>query len=233
MSLDPLTVISALVALLVIWKLRSTLGQRTGTEKPPVNPFVGRSERSAGPRNWPSAQPQVARLPGAPPAVSNEDRWRPYAEPGTPLAAGLDAIAAADPAFSLSAFIEGARVAYERIVTAFACADLDTLKRLLAADVYDDFASALAARLARGDTLSNTFVSVDEARLEAATLDNKTARLDVQFSSKQIVATRDKDGTVVEGDADRVVDVEDVWAFRRDVTSRDPNWKLVATSARH
>jgi predicted lipid-binding transport protein (Tim44 family) len=233
MSLDPLTVISALVALLVIWKLRSTLGQRTGAEKPPINPFVGRSERSAAPRNWPSAEPQVARLPGAPPLISNEDRWRPHAEPGTPLASGLDAIAAADPAFSLSAFLDGARVAYERIVTAFAAADRDTLKRLLAREVYDGFASALSARAARGETLSNTFVSVDRARLEAATLEGKTARLDVHFSSKQIVATRDKDGAVVDGDADRVVDVEDVWAFTRDVTSRDPNWKLVATSARH
>ena len=41
--------------------------------------------------------------------------------------------------------------------------------------------------------------------------------------------TRDKAGSVIDGNAEKVTDGTDVWTFARDVTSRDPNWKLVAT----
>jgi len=40
-------------------------------------------------------------------------------------------------------------------------------------------------------------------------------------------------GAVIDGNPDKVTDVTDVWTFARDVTSRDPNWKLVATEAGH
>jgi predicted lipid-binding transport protein (Tim44 family) len=43
--------------------------------------------------------------------------------------------------------------------------------------------------------------------------------------------TRDKAGNVTDGNADSVADVTDAWTFARDVSSRDPNWKLVATEA--
>jgi predicted lipid-binding transport protein (Tim44 family) len=36
---------------------------------------------------------------------------------------------------------------------------------------------------------------------------------------------------VIDGNPDKVTDVTDVWTFARDVSSRDPNWKLVATEA--
>ena len=66
---------------------------------------------------------------------------------------------------------------------------------------------------------------------EAASLEGRTARVDVRFRSKQITATHDARGVLVEGSPDRVIDMNDVWTFAREVTSRDPNWKLVATQA--
>ena len=59
----------------------------------------------------------------------------------------------------------------------------------------------------------------------------KTAQLTVKFQSKLVSATRDKNGNVIDGNAERVSDVTDVWTFARDTSSRDPNWKLVATEA--
>ena len=58
-----------------------------------------------------------------------------------------------------------------------------------------------------------------------------TAQITVRFVSQLITATRDKSGNVVDGNPDKVTDVTDVWTFARDLTSRDPNWKLVATEA--
>lgn len=244
MSLDPLTIISALVAIFVIWKLRSVLGERTGLEKPPTNPFVDRERRADGPSGNPQGQPQaqprvgaptrdsVVHLPGAaqPPAAS-ANRWAPYAEPGSPIAAGLDAIAAADPAFSPGPFLEGAQIAYEAVITAFAAGERNTLQNLLAKEVYDSFAVAIAAREARHETLTTTFVSMEDAKIETAALEDRTASVGVRFTSKQISATHDADGKLTDGSPDHVVDMNDVWTFARDTSSRDPNWKLVATQS--
>ena len=59
----------------------------------------------------------------------------------------------------------------------------------------------------------------------------RSAQLTVRFQSKLVSVTRDKAGTVIDGSADKVTDVTDVWTFARDLSSRDPNWKLVATEA--
>ena len=59
------------------------------------------------------------------------------------------------------------------------------------------------------------------------------AQLTVKFQSKLVSATRDKNGNVIDGSADKVTEVTDVWTFARDTSARDPNWKLVATEAGH
>ncbi len=237
MPLDPLTIISALVALFVIWKLRSVLGERTGLEKPPTNPFVDRRpDQAASPKPSPlsGGNDNVVRLPGAAlPVPADSGRWRPYAEPGSPVAAGLDAIVAADPGFEVSAFVEGAKIAYEAVITAFAAGERKTLQNLLAKEVYESFDAALNERARRGETLTTTFVSMDEAKIEAAALEGKTARITTRFASKQISATHAAGGALTDGSPDRVVDMDDIWTFARDVTSRDPNWKLVATQSGH
>ena len=150
---------------------------------------------------------------------------------GTPLAAGLDAIVAADAGFDAKQFVAGARGAYEMIVTAYAEGDRRSLKNLLSRDVYDGFDGAIAEREKRGETVESRFVSLDGADITAAELRARTAQVTVRFHSKLITATRDKNGNVIDGSAERVTDITDVWTFARDVSSRDPNWKLVATEA--
>ena len=59
----------------------------------------------------------------------------------------------------------------------------------------------------------------------------KTAQVTVRFVSQLVSVTRDRDGNVIDGSPDKVTDVTDVWTFARDLSSRDPNWKLVATEA--
>src|SRR5262245_26230524 len=49
--------------------------------------------------------------------------------------------------------------------------------------------------------------------------------------SRNLFLTRNKDGNVIDGNAERVTDITDIWTFTRDVSSRDPNWKLLATEA--
>ena len=140
-------------------------------------------------------------------------------------------IAQAEPAFDPRAFLEGAKSAYETIVIAFAKGDRKTLRMLLSKEVCEGFERAITEREARRQVLETTFVSIDKAEIVAVEVKNRVAQVTVRFLSKLITATRDADGKVIDGSAEAVVDVTDVWTFARTLGTRDPNWQLVATEA--
>jgi predicted lipid-binding transport protein (Tim44 family) len=117
------------------------------------------------------------------------------------------------------------------IVNAYAEGDRRALKNLLAREVYDGFEAAISEREKRGETVESRFVSIDNADITGAELRGRNAQVTVRFQSKLVSVTHDKDGNVIDGNADKVTDITDVWTFARDVTSRDPNWKLLATEA--
>lgn len=232
---DIYTIIFLALAVFIFLRLRSVLGQRTGRERPPYDPYSREPVRPAAEKvvalpnrkaEAAAPKPQEASEPVEPGA-----RWKDVAEPGSAVASGLDAVVAADSSFDPKHFLTGARAAYEMIVTAFADGDRRALRNLLARDVYDGFEGAIAEREKRGEKVETRFVSIDKAELTAAEMRGRNAQITVRFMSKLITATRDKNGNVVDGSDERVTDVTDVWTFARDVSSRDPNWKLVATEA--
>ena len=134
--------------------------------------------------------------------------------------------------FDPDEFLAGGKAAYEMIVTAFAEGDRKTLKQLLSREVYDGFVAAITrARGARRDhriQVRRHRQGRDHRRRASRAA---TAQVTVRFLSKLISATRDKDGAVIDGDPVHVGDVTDIWTFARETTSRDPNWKLVATES--
>jgi len=241
-SFDMTTIVFAVLAAFVVWKLRSVLGTRNGAEKPPGNPFASRAPGGSGARRGDAdggdSGNRVIPLPGAaePPvaiAPAKDDRWKPNAEPGSKAWAGLDAIAAADPAFAIKPFAEGAKSAYEMIVTAFAEGNREVLRNLLSPEVFESFAAALTEREKRGDKVTTTFVSIDKVMIDDAGLNGRTAEIKIHFTAQMITATRDQAGTVIDGSPDKVVQIDDIWTFARDTRSRDPNWKLAATETAH
>jgi predicted lipid-binding transport protein (Tim44 family) len=232
---DIYTIIFLALAVFIFLRLRSVLGQRTGRERPPYDPYSRRDAvRSPAtdkvvtlpPR---PAEPTPVRSPEVPPVAA--DRWKGVAETGSSTATGLDAIVAAEPSFDVQHFISGARTAYEMVVTAFAEGDRRQLRSLLSREVFDGFDAAISERERRGETAETRFVSIDGATVTAAELRGRIAQVTMRFVSKLISATRDRSGAVIEGNAEKVTDVTDVWTFARDISSRDPNWKVVATEA--
>jgi predicted lipid-binding transport protein (Tim44 family) len=118
------------------------------------------------------------------------------------------------------------------IVTAFASGDRRQLRSLLSREVFDGFDAAITERERRSETAETRFVSIDGSTITAAELRNRaTAQITLRFVSKLVSATRDRAGAVIDGNAERVTDVTDVWTFARDISSRDPNWKVIATEA--
>jgi predicted lipid-binding transport protein (Tim44 family) len=233
-DVDIYTIIFLALAVFIFLRLRSVLGQRTGSERPPYDRaapnVVQRTQDNNNVVPMPGAV--IDQAPLAPSAdVTPTDRWKDVAEPGTPLATGLDGIAAQDSSFDPRHFISGARSAYEMIVLAFANGDRRSLKDLLSSEVYDSFEAVIKDREKHEQKTETRFVSIDKAELVSAEARDRAAQLTVRFVSQMISVTRDKTGTIVDGNPDKVADITDVWTFARDTSSRDPNWKLVGTGS--
>lgn len=229
-DIDLPTVIFALVALFVAYKLRSVLGTRNNQTRPPGSLLapLRRAPEPASPSIAPTNPPgeALATLP-APPHVA--DRWKTVAEPEA--WSGLDAIAAADKGFAPQAFLSGARAAYDMVIHAFAAGDSETLRNLMAPDAFANFDAAIRARATAGHSMTTTVVSIDGATIAGAQLAGSNAQISVRFAGKLSSVTRDMGGAVVDGSPTEVVDQVDLWTFVRDIRSRDPNWRLTETQS--
>jgi predicted lipid-binding transport protein (Tim44 family) len=205
-------VVFAVIAGLLILRLRSVLGRRTGTERR-RDPF----EPGPGPEK---VVPLPARSRTVPPS--------PTAAPAS-VAAGIARIGSADRAFDENGFLVGARAAFEIVVNAFAKGDTAALQPLLSESVYASFSEAIRARLAAHETFENNLLSIKSVEIAEANLEGDVATVTVRVISDQTSVTRAADGSVVDGNPDQVEEKTDLWTFSRSVRARDPNWTLVAT----
>jgi predicted lipid-binding transport protein (Tim44 family) len=239
-KIDIFTLLFLVLAVIIILRLRSVLGRKSSEDDARVERYKAeqRARAAAG-----QGQDKIVTLPrrDRPDAASEktaaaatadiEEKVRTLASGNEPLADGLLSVARSDPSFDPEHFLAGARQAYEMIVTAFAEANRKTLKGLLSKDVFEGFSAALTDREARGEQIDQSFVGINKADIVEAELKGGMAHVTVRFASELISATRDREGTVIAGDPKRIKEVIDIWTFARDVGSRDPNWKLVATQA--
>jgi predicted lipid-binding transport protein (Tim44 family) len=206
-------VLLAMVALFVGLRLYAVLGQRTGHEQQPVT------------RTEPPAKPEAAAPAADSPLV---------AEPANSAldkvtAAGLRQLIAADPSFDTARFLDGAQAAYRMILEAFWRGDRETLADLVDADVRTAFETAIAEREAAGHVLDNRLIGIDKASIESARIDKKVATVEVRFEAHVAAVTRNAEGEVIAGSLTDAVGSNDIWTFRRNLASDDPNWLLVET----
>ncbi len=230
------TIVFLLVAVLLIARLVSVLGRKTGNERPLKTYRQTADERPTGSaadnviplgRSAADARPD-ASIPDAPAA---ELRIKGAAPLGSPLETELLAIARKDASFDPKSFLSGAKTAYEMIVVAYAQGDRKQLKNLTAREVFDGFARAISEREGKGEQNETNFIGIHKADVIDAELKDLIAKVTVKFVSQLITVVRNKAGTIIEGDANLVREVTDIWTFAREVASRDPNWKLVATQS--
>ena len=210
----------AMVAGVILFRLYTILGRRTGNEREPQE----RLRRVAG--AMPPASPDnVVALP---------DRASTPAEQQSgandPVARGLLDIRLADRRFETDRFLDGARHAYEMIVTAFAARDRATLRPLLSDEVYAAFDVVMRGHEERKESVAYSFAGFKSVRITHAALKAPNEEITVEFTAQFTSTTTDGAGAVIEGDPKTVRDVTDIWSFARDTRAGDPNWTLVATS---
>lgn len=228
--MDIYTLFFLAIAVVIFFRLRSVLGKRTGEERPPFDPYSARDEADAG-------GDKVITLPTARARMDAEQLPDPdeqiggVVKPGSAVEGALKSLLSADPHFHAREFVDGARMAYEMIVTAFASGDKASLEPLLDDEVYTGFVAAIDERNEAGETVDFTFIGLDKSDIVEAELAGTIAQITMRFKSQLISVTKDSDGRVIDGDPTDVTEMTDIWTFARDVGTDNPNWKLVATEA--
>jgi predicted lipid-binding transport protein (Tim44 family) len=209
-------VILALVALFIGLRLYSVLGERTGHEQQPILKPADPDAR---------VEPRVTQPPVTQASGDNaaDLAFVPLAGPG------VRAILAADPTFDVARFLEGAKAAYRMILEAFWKGELDKLKPHVDEHVFETFANAVEQRNKDELKLDNRLVTIEQAVISEANVDRSVAVLTVRFEADIAAVTRNKEGQVVAGSLSDAVQTRDLWTFRRDLASRDPNWLLIET----
>jgi predicted lipid-binding transport protein (Tim44 family) len=204
------------IAIFLILKLRSVLGTRDGFEKPPI-PLD-------------EVRPRVRRDFEVIEGGADRDVTDHVPE-GSDAARALMAMKQAEPSFTVTPFLDGAKGAYEMILMAYERGDLDSIRPFLADDVEASFGEAIAAREQDGLTVEAAFVGMKELALQDATFnqDTKMAEISVRFVGEQTYVVRNKAGEIVEGNPREIKRQRDIWTFARRMGSDDPNWQLVAT----
>jgi predicted lipid-binding transport protein (Tim44 family) len=210
-------VILALVALFIGLRLYSVLGERTGHEQ--QQPIL----KPADPDARVEQRPTPASVAPLAAQDSGELAFLPTAGPG------VRALLAADPSFDVARFLEGAKAAYRMILEAFWSGNLDAMRPHVDDNVFETFSSAVEQRQKDGLKLDNRLIVIEQALIAEAAVDRSFAVLTIRFEADIAAVTRNADGEVIAGSLSDAVQTRDLWTFRRDFASRDPNWLLVET----
>ena len=210
-------VILALVALFIGLRLYSVLGERTGHEQPILKPADSEGDARLEPRA--TARPAAPTFPTEPDDLA----YLPTAGPG------VRALLAADPSFDVARFLEGSKAAYRMILEAFWKGDVEAMRPYVDGHVFETFSAAVEQRAKDGLVLDNRLVAIDQAVVTGAELERSVALVTVRFEADIAAVTRNSAGEVVAGSLSDAIQTRDRWTFRRDISSRDPNWLLVET----
>ena len=204
------------IAVFLILKLRNALGTRDGYERPP-EPMPGQA---------PAKRQEFEVIQGGEDLDITD-----HVPADSDSAQALAAMKRIEPSFNVSEFLGGARGAYEMILMGFENGELDDLVPFLSRDVFESFDEVVQLREREGLSVEANFVGLRELALSEATFDTKTreAEITIRFVGELTSVVRDREGAVVEGDANAIKQQRDIWTFSRVMGSDNPNWRLVGT----
>ena len=215
--MNPMTIeilVLAGIALFLVLRLRNVLGTREGFEKTEANTIT--AKRS----------PDLQVIDGGPDTDITD-----HVDPNSEMADKLALMKRTDSEFSVAQFLAGARFAYELILMSFERGDIEETRAYLSDDVADTFEAVIKERQDCGINIEAEFAGIREMKLQEVGFDasTKVADLTVLFLGELISVVKNENGDIVEGDGKHVKRQKDVWTFSKDLSSNDPNWRLVAT----
>jgi len=182
-------IIFAVIVVFIIYRLRSVLGKRTGFQ-------TKTNEQQFEKKQLKQKETIIPQL------KENEQK--------------LEAVYKKITSFDHKSFLEGAKKAFEIIITAFNKGDKNTLKGLVSKDVYNAFEKAIN----EGSNNPNSqFYSLVIDGIDDAKVENGKITIGVNFISEQILSDNEED----------VVKNKDIWVFEKPENSNEPAWTLIST----
>ena len=142
---------------------------------------------------------------------------------------GLEVLKKSDPNFSEEEFIIGARKAFKIIIEAFVDSDVEKLKPLIDYELLKSFTKSISEREARQEKQFVDIISINKLDIINISLVDNIASISIKIESEQIKYTIDKNDKIIDGNKDVSEIIKDKWVLERDISSNDPNWKLVET----
>ena len=182
-------IIFAAIAGFIIYRLRSVLGKRTGFQKDLSQNKPQQDKKTETKKEIPSLLDNQLKL---------QEVYKKVAD------------------FDHKQFIEGAKKAFEIIITSFNNGDKKNLKNLVSKDVYTAFEKAIDEK--QNDP-SSQFYSLIVESIADAKVDSNTISISINFISEQMLG--DDEGKIVKN--------KDTWTFEKPINSSSPIWILTQT----
>jgi len=142
---------------------------------------------------------------------------------------GLEVLKKGDPNFSEEEFIIGAKQAFKIIIEAFVDSDVEKLKPLIDYELLKSFTKSISEREARQEKQFVDIISIIKLDIINISLNDNVASISIKIESEQIKYTIDKNDKIIDGNKEVSEIIKDKWVLERDISSNDPNWKLVET----
>ena len=192
--------ILAIIAGIVLLRLRSVLGRRTGHEKTDKTSYNYETPQTSQEEKVTPIEPKTS-------SSEREDGW-----------------------FDNDDFLRGAANAYETIVTNFENGNKDALKSLLSDDVLNSFSSVIDERNSKNETVEFNFIGIEKSEIVHKDLKKNPMQVTVRFISEMITCIKNSKDEVISGSLNQIQKITDVWTFEKIKDKKSSNWLLTATS---
>ncbi len=233
--------IFAAIAVFIFFKLFEQFGKVDEEQKrDSIKNFIKEKTKTSDSSNTANPddnQPRLVAIPGVGIVENNPSQVIVLDEKSQKILEGLSGdlrtnllIILGQNSLSPSQFVEGAKSAFEIILSAFAIGDLATLKPLISEKIFLQFEADIQNRKSVNQSLNIKIISIDESKITSAKMIENFAHITVNFVSKQINYIVSEKDEIIFGSKTEISTVNDVWTFKKDCNSLDPNWLLVATS---
>ena len=181
--------IFAAIAGFIIYRLRSVLGKRTGFQKNISEPKPQETKKQEDVQKIPSLMDNEIKLEVVYKKVNN---------------------------FNHREFLDGAKKAFEIIISSFNNGDKKTLKNLVSKDVYSAFEKAIDEKT---NNPESQFYSLIVEGIADAKVENDKISISVNFISEQML--NNDEGSISKN--------KDTWTFEKPINSSSPIWTLTQT----
>ena len=210
--------ILAMIAIFIINRLRNVLGKKTGNESDIVEKFTQR--KSAFKESEPDSisDEKVTKL---------DHKIKKTFHSNKKINSVINEIIKIDNNFEINSFFEGAKKAFEFILTEYSNNNLKVLEKLVNKNIYKEFENQINLRTDKNEELEITVISVKNPEIKSVNLEKKyTAYFKLLFNSEQVQITKNSKGDIIDGDSNQILQIKEIWTFSKNLKSKDPNWIL-------